>query len=110
MLLFSLVKGLYKKTVDPLLALALTFERKRIQTALSERMDTLFQTMDQRQHALETDLLKVMERLDTALGTAENASKTREAVLAQRAELDDLRREVSALLERVQKARRETAA
>lgn len=110
MSLFSLVKRLYKATVDPVLSAALTFERKRIYAALSERMDMLFQTMDQRQHALEADLLKVMERLDKAVATKGAETKTREALLAERAEFEDLRREVRALLERVQKARRDTAA
>lgn len=108
--LFSLAKRIYKKTVDPLLSAALTFERKRIHEAVAERMDTLYQLMDQRQHALEADLLRVIERLDKVVSPKADESKAREALLAERAEFEDLRREVKALLERVQKARRDTAA
>src|SRR5688572_19907650 len=88
---YTAAKKTYQAAMGPILSAAFTFERKRIEAELSQRMDVVLQALQRRQEEMETDLLRLRETVD------------RLGVEATRAELDDLKRDLKRLADSLTK-------
>ena len=90
---WSLAKRSYDAAFGPLLSAAFTFERRRIEAELGQRMDAVMQALHRRQEELETDLLRLKETVD------------RLDSVQTRAELDDLKRDIQRLVDGLARTR-----